>query len=217
MKYEILKTGSKGNGLIINDVILVDCGIPYKMLQGRAIDLTMLTHSHGDHFNHRTLCNLAADSPLMRVAIPGTMFEETIIRAQVSDRQVDICHPYVWNKYNERLKVMAFDIPHDVHNVGWLIEMDGERAFYATDCGTLDGLFGEAFANCDYYFIEANYDEEDLERRIEEKLQAGFFAYETRVKNTHLSRQQAEAWLADHASPESKIIYLHQHEDRIDG
>ena len=33
VKYNILSTGSKGNAVIIHDFVLIDCGVPYRMIQ----------------------------------------------------------------------------------------------------------------------------------------------------------------------------------------
>ena len=33
MNYNVLETGSKGNATIIEDIILIDCGIPFKKLE----------------------------------------------------------------------------------------------------------------------------------------------------------------------------------------
>ena len=33
MRYNIIATGSKGNAVVINDVILIDCGVPFKLLE----------------------------------------------------------------------------------------------------------------------------------------------------------------------------------------
>ena len=49
MNYEIIRTGSKGNCVIINGYIAVDMGIPFKEIEPRLSDLrlVLLTHVHG--------------------------------------------------------------------------------------------------------------------------------------------------------------------------
>lgn len=49
MKYEIIRTGSDGNCVIINDTIAIDMGIPYKEIAPKLGDLqiVLLTHLHG--------------------------------------------------------------------------------------------------------------------------------------------------------------------------
>ena len=48
MNYAVVSTGSKGNAVIIEDFILVDCGVPYKALSEkcRKLKIVLLTHVH---------------------------------------------------------------------------------------------------------------------------------------------------------------------------
>jgi len=53
---DVISTGSKGNAVLLNYWLLVDCGVPFKALAGAypALRLVLLTHIHGDHFNRTT-------------------------------------------------------------------------------------------------------------------------------------------------------------------
>ena len=68
MKYNILATGSKGNATIIEDCILIDCGVPFKALKPyyRDLKLVLCSHCHGDHFNRRTITRIANERPMLR-------------------------------------------------------------------------------------------------------------------------------------------------------
>jgi hypothetical protein len=46
MPYEILSTGSKGNCIIVNNNILLDCGIPYKNVKQYLKDIKIIFISH---------------------------------------------------------------------------------------------------------------------------------------------------------------------------
>ena len=82
--------------------------------------------------------------------------------------------------------------------------------FYATDCASLDGIVAQAY---DLYLIEANYGEEEIQERMKRKLEAGEFSYESRAMESHLSREQAHAWIAQNAAiGKSHVLYLHQHQ-----
>ena len=52
VKYNIISTGSDGNATILEDFVLVDCGVPYKALEPYVpkLKLVLLTHIHSDHF-----------------------------------------------------------------------------------------------------------------------------------------------------------------------
>ena len=53
MNYNIISTGSKGNAIVLNKIILLDCGVPFRELKDvyKDLKIVLLTHAHGDHFN----------------------------------------------------------------------------------------------------------------------------------------------------------------------
>ena len=48
VKYNISSTGSDGNATILEDFVLIDCGVPYKALEPYVtkLKLVLLTHIH---------------------------------------------------------------------------------------------------------------------------------------------------------------------------
>lgn len=48
MTYEIIETGSTGNAAVINENIMIDCGVSWKKIQPHAkkLKLVLLTHKH---------------------------------------------------------------------------------------------------------------------------------------------------------------------------
>ena len=48
MTYEIIETGSTGNAVVINENIMIDCGVSWKKIQPHAKKLkqVLLTHKH---------------------------------------------------------------------------------------------------------------------------------------------------------------------------
>ena len=63
--------------------------------------------------------------------------------------------------------------------------------------------------NYDYYFIEANYDnDEELHNRAINSY------YESRVKNTHLSKEYASNWILENMGANSVYEFMHQHKER---
>ena len=67
IRYNIIATGSTGNAVKIND-ILIDCGVSFKKLKDvyKHIKLVLLTHEHSDHFRTPTIRKLAAERPTLR-------------------------------------------------------------------------------------------------------------------------------------------------------
>ena len=222
MKIDVIRTGSKGNATIIDNKLLIDCGVPFKLLKDKKFNVVLLTHEHSDHFNKRTIKKLAEARPLLRWAAPVHL-AGPLSCCGVPIKNIDVtkegpAYSYKMNGSYYALRIFA--LAHDVPNVGWRIQKIGpdrknKTLLYITDTGSVDDLDdAELFNGLDYYLIEANYDVDEINRIIEEKQANGVFCYETRVKQTHLSRQQAEAFIARVAGEHSKYMFMHQHEDR---
>ena len=96
-------------------------------------------------------------------------------------------------------------------NVAIHLEIKGERLLYATDTTTLDCVKAKDY---NYYLLEANYDEEELKTRLKEKEDNGEYAYEYRVLETHLSKEECNRFLIENMGNNSECIYLHEHIDK---
>lgn len=218
MDYIVLATGSTGNAVIINGNILIDCGVPYKTIKPYAKDLrlVLLTHRHSDHFNPATVRTLHKRRPTLRFGCCEWMVRP-LLEAGVDKRVIDVYEPTPQGStsrsmiYNNLAIISVDYIPHNVPNCAYHISCKHERLFYATDCSTLDGIEAK---NYDYYLIESNHTKADIEARIAEKIEAGEFSYELEAMRNHLSEEQAIAWLAENAGPNSKYQFLHQHRPR---
>ena len=57
MKYKILKTGSSGNAVLLENGLLLDCGVPFKLIEPhlKKIKAVFVSHEHKDHMNISTL------------------------------------------------------------------------------------------------------------------------------------------------------------------
>lgn len=216
MRYEIISTGSKGNALLLGKGILIDCGVSYRKLKDKPIRLIVLTHEHKDHFNPKTIQKIHKEHPLVRFVAPPRLTSE-LLQIGVDVSAIDMIKSGEIADYNG-VKFMPFDLIHDVPNVGWWGKMlNGETFCYITDTGYLDHLQNgevERLKNLDYYFIEANYNEQEMIERIESKLANGEYCYETRAQETHLSREQAERFLNGKTKDDSKVVFIHGHEDK---
>ena len=216
MTFDVIATGSAGNAVVLNDTILIDCGVPFKKLEHVKDDLklVLLTHSHSDHFNRRTVRALATERPTLRWCCCEWMVEP-LVKAGVDKRKIDVLfsseNTYCAYSYPD-LHIIVFPelLTHDVPNCGWHIHQASERIFYATDTGTLDGITAPGY---DLYMIEANHKKAELEARLEAKEQAGEFAYERRAAANHLSEEQALDWLYQNMGPNSQYVLLHQHKN----
>lgn len=208
MNYNIVKTGSTGNAVIINDCILIDCGVPFKELKpfGKSLKLVLLTHIHSDHFKPSTIRALHNERPTLRFACCEWLVQP-LLECGIDKRVIDVLS--FDNEYNYGIStIQAVPLVHNVPNCGYKIHMNGERIFYATDTGTLDGIEAK---NYDYYLIEANHTQEEIEARIAEKKANEQYAYEYNAARNHLSKEQAMDWLSENMGANSRYVFLHQH------
>lgn len=208
--YQIIRSGSKGNAVILGGSVMVDCGVPWKTIKDtyKNIVLVLLTHIHGDHFNPATIHRLAAERPLLRFAC-GRWLVVPLLDCGVEAHRIDILEADKTYCYQGLCEVTPVSLVHDVENIGFKLQMQGKKIFYATDTANLNGIAAPDF---DLYLLEANYGEEELQKRIMEKKCSGEYAYEHRVQKTHLSLEQCNDFIYSNIGPNGEYVYLHQHE-----
>ena len=207
--FEILATGSAGNAIIINDTILIDCGVPFKTIRDhyKKLKLVLLTHIHGDHFNKSTIRRLARERPTLRFGCCQWLVKP-LLSAGVDPRNIDVMEPDVAYRYGA-FDIIPVSLVHDVPNCGYKIHFSDSKMFYATDTNNLNGIVAK---NYDLYMVEANYGEEEIRQRIAAKKEAGEYAYEYKVLQNHLSVEKCNDFLYRNMGPKSEYVYLHQHE-----
>jgi len=212
MNYKIIQSGSSGNATIVENVILIDCGVSFKKLQPyyENFKLVLLTHIHSDHLNKATIKKLANLRPTLRFGCRDYLVHE-LIMCGIDKRNIDV-YDTVCNFDYKDFCVVNFDLKHDVPNCGYGMTINNKCYFYATDTCSLDNVEAKGF---DMYFIEGNYeDQEELERRKQKHIENGEFYYEDRVEKTHLSQVQALNWLEKNMNENSQYIFMHEHKER---
>lgn len=208
--YQVLATGSTGNAVLLNQAVMVDCGIPWKAVEPHAagLRLILLTHIHGDHFKPSTVRRIAQERPLVRFGA-GPWMVRPLVEAGVKPRQIDLLESGKQYDYGS-FKVIPVRLTHDVPNCGYKLHWPGAKVIYATDTVNMNGI---AAPNYDLYMVEANYEDEEIRQRMEDKKAAGEFIYEKRVLKTHMSKAKCDDWVYQNAGPMSEILYLHSHRE----
>lgn len=197
ISYKIIATGSNGNA-ILYDYVLVDCGIPFSKLKPyvNQIKIVLLTHEHKDHFNLKSIQELSKTAKI-------------ICCKWLSKKLGDIPHTVletnIWYSLGS-VKISPFILYHDVENCGWRIDFGNNKVFHATDTRTLEGIKAKGY---DLYGIEFNYDEVSIYDVIDNKIKNNEFAYELGAIESHLSFQQAEAFIELNRKESSKVLKLH--------
>lgn len=209
MDYNVVATGSSGNAVILDNKILIDCGVSFKHLSSyvKNLGIVLLTHIHQDHFKKSTIERLAKERPMLRFACCEWLTEPL---KQCGVKNIDILE--IGKLYNyKQFEISPFKLYHDVENCGYRIFINGEKALYATDTATLDGVSAKDYS---LYLVEANYQADEIHQRIAEKISEQKYVYEYRVFKTHLSKENCDRWLMENKNENSAIVYLHQHKER---
>ena len=221
MNYNIIATGSSGNAVLVNDNILIDCGVSFKKIEPYAnqIRVVCITHRHSDHLKPSTVKTLHELHPAIRWITSEDVAMELL--KIVDPLMIDIVYPlanpfgtgltYFGLAKNARsATISAFPVRHNVPNIGFKLKLGDERVFYATDCGDLEGIEAKDF---DLYLIEANYKTAEIINRAATKLESGAYTYEMDVIRNHLSEEQATSWLVENMGANSEYQFLHQHRE----
>lgn len=211
MTYNIVSTGSKGNAVVINNTVMIDCGVSFKKLRSvyKDLKLILFTHEHCDHFNRNTVKRLAKERPTLRFAC-GKWLLDKLVSSDVSPNQIDVLE--IGKKYSYgSFSVSPIKLYHNVPNCGYRLYFENEKLFYATDTNTLEGITAKDY---DLYMVEANYEDEEIQKRIKEKREKGIYSYEIDVLSNHLSKAKADEFICQNIGQKGKFVYLHQHEGR---
>ena len=201
---KVISSGSEGNAVIYNNAIMVDCGVSLKALQEvkRSLKIVLLTHKHSDHLKIRTLQRLQAERPTLRIACGDFLLEELPCINNIDVLQVGKIYDY------GAFKVSPIKLYHDVPNFGWRIFLpNGQKIFHATDTVHLEGITAKGY---DLYAIEHNYCEEYIQQAIEEARANGEYTHAYGNINTHLSIQQARAFIEANRKESSEVLELHK-------
>ena len=209
--YNIISTGSQGNAVIINDIVLIDCGVTFKALKPfyKALKIVLLTHIHSDHFNKTTIKVLAKERPTLRFAC-GRWLAEPLTKCGVAKENIDILESDVMYGYG-LFNVIPVSLVHNVPNFGWKIHFPGgDKMIYATDTNNLNGITAR---NYNLFLIEANYEDEIIQEKIRRKKETGEYAYEKQVLKNHLSKAKCDDFIYKNIGPNGAYVYMHCHRD----
>ncbi|MDS3871847.1 hypothetical protein [Staphylococcus hominis] len=200
MYYEIISTGSKGNSVIIND-IMVDCGVAFKRLKEYLYDIKylLLTHIHSDHIKPTTLKRIKKEFPHIKV-----IGNYEIAQLYDVDHIINAGFPMDIDNYTFE----AFECVHDVVTYGYTWSFDNNEIIYATDTNSLENAPSKKY---DYLFLESNYDVEKLEQARGKRSKYGYDPYISGLR--HLSTKDCKTfYYLNRRDKESKLIELHMSE-----
>ena len=208
LDYLIISSGSKGNAILVQTKILLDCGVSYSKLARylKYIKIIFITHSHKDHLLPSTIQRIAYNHPNIKFVTSSSDVVVKLTQARVPKKNIFYLKPEKWYSLGI-MKVKTEPLPHDVENYALKWEFENKKGFYATDASNLGVIQAKEY---DLYLIEANYNEELLKKHIEECEDENQLYYLNRVAYTHLSYEQANSFLIENMGDSSRFEYIHQ-------
>ena len=199
MKYKIIASGSKGNAVIVGDM-LFDCGVGYNKLKDELYDIKylLITHRHTDHLNVKTYQKIVKDFP--RIKTIGNYDVSRLVHLK------EIVGDSTKIKLKDRV-IESFPCVHDVPCHGFVVTIKGKKLIYATDTQSLEHAPKVKY---DYFFIESNYDLKKIEliRNKSRKLY-GYDAWSGAMR--HLSSQDSRLfYYMNRKDRDSLYVELHK-------
>jgi phosphoribosyl 1,2-cyclic phosphodiesterase len=206
-----LNSGSNGNCYYIGnerDAILVDAGISCRETERRMhrLGLSMqkvraifISHEHSDHINGVTVLSKKYNLPVYITT--GTLNNCSLV--------LDIQKTFSFTAYEAikigELLISAFPKFHDAaHPHSFIVECNGVKVGVLTDIGIACENVIKHFSQCHAAFLEANYDEELLEKgrypyHLKRRIRSG---------HGHLSNSQALEVFINHRSAHLSHLLL---------
>lgn len=201
LNYEILGSGSSGNCVVIENV-MVDCGLPYLAIKDKLydVDILLITHKHSDHIVASTYKKIRQNFPNITVIANYEV-------AYLYDVDI-VCNENVPVSYGG-YEFIPFRGEHgDVLCYGYTWKFEDLEIIYATDMSNFDLAPDKQY---DYLFLESNHDEHKLnaiESYYKGKKKYGYDVYASSMR--HCSTQRCKGFYYTHRkSKESPLIELH--------
>jgi phosphoribosyl 1,2-cyclic phosphodiesterase len=196
-----INSGSNGNCYYVgnqHEAVLIDAGLSCRETEKRMLKLGLaikkikaifISHEHTDHISGLV-------SLVKKYKVPIYITEPTF---RNSNPKVDaaLVHHYSGTEPINigTLTIIPFSKFHDAADpLSYVVEFAGIKVGVFTDIGTVCDRLIHHFSQCHAAFLEANYDEQMLER-------GGYpLALKNRIRNGngHLSNKQAASLFQDH-------------------
>ena len=208
MKYEIIGSSSKGNAIIIEDTLMLDCGVSYISIKKylKKVKLIFISHAHQDHLLETTIKKIVYNHPTIKFLTGSKEVIKKMYECKVPIKCLIYLKIGKWYDLG-LLKVKLEQLYHDTTNCALKWQINDKKGIYAVDTNKIDHIKAK---NYDLYLIESNYTEQLLKQHIEECEDKNELYYLNRVSNTHLSFEQANSFLIENMGVNSAYQYIHK-------
>lgn len=208
MKYEIIGSSSKGNAIVVENILLLDVGVSYSRLKKylKKVKLVFISHSHKDHLNQTTIYQIAYNNPSIKFITGSKEVVKELASCCINKKNIYLLNKCKWYSLGV-LKVKLEELQHDTPNYALKCEYKGKKMIYIVDTANVDNIKAQGY---DLYLIENNYCEDILQKHILECEDSNKLYYLDRVPRTHLSNEQANSFLIENMGENSMYEYIHK-------
>ena len=208
MNYEIIGSSSKGNCIVVEDALMLDCGVSYSKIKKYLpkIKLIFISHSHQDHLLPSTIKKIAYNFPIIKILTGSEVVVKKLVECGVNKKNIFILKEYKWYDLG-MLNVMLEPLIHDTPNYCLKWQLNSKKGIYIVDTASVDDIEAECY---DLFLIENNYQENLLKEHIDNCEDENILYYLNRVPHTHLSSEQANSFLIENMGNNSTYEYIHQ-------
>lgn len=211
MRYEIISSSSNGNCIIVEDFLMLDCGVTYNKIKDYIdkIKLIFISHIHKDHLLPTTIKKISYYHPNIKFICGNEEVLKELVKNRIKTKNVYMLKNS--KKYDLGLvKCKVEELYHDKQNNLLKWEIKGKKGIYIVDTNSVDHIEAKKY---DLYLIESNYQEKLLEKHIQQAIDEkddNKLFYLNRCPRTHLSYEKANAFLIENMGNNSYYQYIHQ-------
>ena len=208
MKYEIINSSSKGNAIIVENILLLDIGVSYARLKKylKKIKIIFISHDHKDHLNPITIRQIAYNHPNIKFITGSNVVARKLAELSINKKNIYLLDEYKWYSLGV-LKVSLEPLEHDTPNYALKCEYKSKKMIYIVDTASVEHISARGY---DLYLIENNYCEDILQKHILECEDKNKMFYLNRVSKTHLSNEQANSFLIENMLDNGVYEYIHK-------
>ncbi len=156
--FNVIKSGSDGNCTVIDEEIMIDCGITLKEIEHREllkIKTLLITHKHSDHLNIPLIKKMLKLNPTLLIITNQNTLDHLNPKLKTSFLKIILEHGVSANLQNG-IAVSVYEMEHDVPCIGFHISLENAEVMYFTDTNTTKHI--PSHLKFDVILGEANYD-----------------------------------------------------------
>ncbi len=208
MNYEVINSNSSGNCIILEEKIMLDCGVAFSRIKSKLknVKIIFISHVHKDHLFPPTVKRIAYEKPTIKFLCGNKVVLEKLLECGVMAKNIIIIKNNKWYDLG-MFRCMVQEMQHDTPNNCIHLKFRNKKILYIVDTANVDNVKAKDY---DLYLIEGNYDEDLLEEHKKEYDEQNKYDYLYRVEQTHLSTKQAFDFLVENMGANSEYQFIHQ-------